>query len=174
MMAYAFSTAPLHTLLMHASVVTNGGSACLFLGKSGTGKSTHTRLWLRQIPGTRLLNDDNPVIRLLPDGTVRAYGSPWSGKTPCYVSEDYPVAGIVRLEQAPENRITPLTGVRAFAALLPSCSCLRQDAAIYKGIVESVTELAQRCPVHHLQCLPNEEAARMSFNSLNPRNPMHS
>ena len=44
---------------LHASVVTNGGRAFLFMGKSGTGKSTHSKMWLENVAGTELLNDDN-------------------------------------------------------------------------------------------------------------------
>ena len=90
MLLYAFSSACKGVLEMHSSVVVNGGRGYLFLGKSGTGKSTHSSLWLKHIPGTMLLNDDNPILRLMPDGTARVFGSPWSGKTPCYKNLDFP------------------------------------------------------------------------------------
>ena len=82
MLQYAFRTAGMNTLEMHASVIENGGKGYLFLAKSGTGKSTHSKMWLRNIPDSHLLNDDNPIVRVLEDGSVRVYGSPWSGKTP--------------------------------------------------------------------------------------------
>ena len=83
-------------LSIHASAVVSDGKAYLFLGKSGTGKSTHARLWLKNIPGSHLLNDDNPAVRLI-DGSPVAFGTPWSGKTPCYRDESAPVGGFVRL-----------------------------------------------------------------------------
>ena len=86
MLLFAFASARNGVLEMHSSVVISGGKGYLFLGKSGTGKSTHSSLWLKHIPGTELLNDDNPILRLMPDGSARVYGSPWSGKTPCYRS----------------------------------------------------------------------------------------
>ena len=94
----------------------------MFLGHSGTGKSTHSSLWLKYIQGTALVNDDNPVVRVLEDGEVRVYGSPWSGKTPCYRNVSYPVGAIVKLDQAPYNEIQPLKGIRAYAAVVPSIS----------------------------------------------------
>ena len=115
MLLYAFATAGLGVLEMHASVVISGGKGYLFLGKSGTGKSTHSRLWLQHIPGTQLLNDDNPILRLMPDGTARVFGSPWSGKTPCYKALDVPVGAVVRQDQAPHNRICKLAPVQAYA-----------------------------------------------------------
>src|SRR5690606_6265 len=72
-------------ILIHASVIAHRGKQGLaFLGKSGTGKSTHSRLWLQHVPETELLNDDNPAIRIEDNGKVFIYGTPWSGKTPCY------------------------------------------------------------------------------------------
>ena len=81
MITYAFSAAYHRTLLMHASVTMADGKGYLFLGKSGTGKSTHSGLWLRHIPNTELLNDDNPAVRIDDEGRALVYGTPWSGKT---------------------------------------------------------------------------------------------
>lgn len=162
MMLYAFNAARHHTLLMHASVIAHEGKGYLFLGKSGTGKSTHTGLWLKHIPGCHLLNDDNPVVHIdNTDKQATVYGSPWSGKTPCYRNESMPVGAFVRLEQAPQNEIEREIKIRAFAALLPSCSCLKQDKDIYSGIVSTVTSLALLAPVFHLKCLPDQEAVEI-------------
>lgn len=167
MMIYTFATAERGTLMVHASVIRYEGHGYLFLGKSGTGKSTHTRLWLKYIEGSRLLNDDNPVVAFDPKtGEATVYGTPWSGKTPRYLNESVPVGAFVRLEQAPANAISRLTATRAFAALLPSCSCLKQDASIYKGIIDTVTRIATRIPVCHLRCLPDEAAARLSMQTV--------
>ncbi|MDR0977237.1 MAG: hypothetical protein LBL78_05750, partial [Prevotellaceae bacterium] len=160
MMLYSFTSAPLHTLMMHASVVACEGRGYLFLGKSGTGKSTHSRLWLDNIAGSELLNDDNPVVRIDPQAnTVTVYGSPWSGKTPCYRNLSYPVGAFVSLEQAPENEITRRTAAYALADLLPSCSCLREEPQIYHGVMESAKHLAAHIPTYHLRCLPDAAAA---------------
>ena len=101
----AYSQAVLYwdAVSIHASAVFCENQAFLFMGKSGTGKSTHSALWLKYIPGTELLNDDNPTLRIV-NGRVYAYGTPWSGKTPCYKPLSYPVGGMVRLKQAPANR----------------------------------------------------------------------
>jgi hypothetical protein len=77
MMMYTFVTSDKLTALFHSSVVSHQGKAYMFLGKSGTGKSTHSQLWLKYIDGTELVNDDNPVVRII-DGEARVYGSPWS------------------------------------------------------------------------------------------------
>lgn len=81
MIAFIYSSAFRDTVLLHASCVAVGSEGCAFIGPSGVGKSTHSRLWLEHIPDSRLLNDDQPVLRRMPDGSMRIYGSPWSGKT---------------------------------------------------------------------------------------------
>ena len=165
MLLYAFATAPMGMLLTHASAVVYEGKSYLFLGKSGTGKSTHSRLWLHHIPGCYLLNDDNPLVQV-EDGVLTAFGSPWSGKTPCYRQESHPLGGFVRLEQAPVNEIRQLTGVEALAALLPSCSLLRPDDVVLKGVMATLSQLIRQVPVYHLRCLPDEAAARLSHQVL--------
>lgn len=150
---------------IHASCVNLGGKSYLFLGKSGTGKSTHARQWMEAFSGCSLLNDDNPVLRLAGDG-VAAYGSPWSGKTPCYKNECYPVAGIARLQQAVTNRFTPLADTESFAALLPSCSAIRQDACLQDPLYRTLICLSERVPVGLLECRPDAEAAQLCFEGL--------
>ena len=156
MVLYALATADRQTALFHAAVVSYEGKGYMFLGPSGTGKSTHAGLWLRYIEGTALVNDDNPVVR---DGVV--YGSPWSGKTPCYRNVHYPLGGIVVLSQAPYNRIQRLSGLHAYAALVASISGKRWDARIADGLHLTENALASTVPVWHLECLPDEEAARV-------------
>ena len=156
MVLYALATADRQTALFHAAVVSYEGKGYMFLGPSGTGKSTHAGLWLRYIAGTALVNDDNPVVR---DSVV--YGSPWSGKTPCYRNVHYPLGGIVVLSQAPYNRIQRLSGLHAYAALVASISGKRWDARIADGLHQTENALASTVPVWHLECLPDEEAARV-------------
>ena len=156
MVLFAMATADKQTALFHAAVVSHAGKAYLFLGKSGTGKSTHARLWLEHIEGAELVNDDNPVVR---DTVV--YGSPWSGKTPCYRNVSYPLGGIVLLSQAPYNKIRRLGGIEAYAALVASISGQRWDGRIADGLHQTENALATNVPVWHLECLPDEEAARV-------------
>lgn len=150
---------------IHASAVYREGKACLFLGKSGTGKSTHAALWLKYIPGSNLLNDDNPILRIQ-DGQVVAYGTPWSGKTPCYRNLSFPVDGMVRLRQAQTNRFTPCRGTEAFIQLLPGCSVIRQDRRLYEALCDTLVKIAGMVPVGRLDCQPDEEAARLCSQEI--------
>lgn len=157
---FAQAILPHGAISVHASVVVNDGKGFLFMGKSGTGKSTHSGLWLKHIDGSWLLNDDNPMLRLT-EGGVRVYGSPWSGKTHCYRNESAPVAGIVRLKQAPRNRFRVCEDIAAFSAVLPGCSVLRQDMRLHEALCETLAELTERTLVGELECLPDREAAEV-------------
>ncbi|MBO6031261.1 MAG: hypothetical protein J6V97_07055 [Prevotella sp.] len=161
MVMYALSTAHQQTALFHSSVVSHQGKAYMFLGVSGTGKSTHSSLWLKHIEGTELMNDDNPVVRILDDGSIRVYGSPWSGKTPCYRNVSYPLGAIVNLSQAPENRIRRLKPIEAYAALMMSISGMRWNKQLAEGLHETENLIVSHANIWHLECLPNEEAARV-------------
>lgn len=157
---FAQAILPHGAISVHASVVVNDGKGFLFMGKSGTGKSTHSGLWLKHIEGSWLLNDDNPMLRLT-EGGVRVYGSPWSGKTHCYRNESAPVAGIVRLKQAPRNRFRVCEDIAAFSAVLPGCSVLRQDVRLHEAMCETLAALTELTLVGELECLPDREAAEV-------------
>ena len=160
MVLYALSTAAQATVLFHAAIVSYQDKGYMFLGKSGTGKSTHARLWLKHIEGTALVNDDNPVVRIEGEQTI-VYGSPWSGKTPCYRNVSYPLGGIVLLSQAPYNKIQRLSGIQAYVALVESISGKRWDKHIADGLHHTENALAMQVPMWHLECLPDEAAAKL-------------
>jgi hypothetical protein len=166
MLLFTFASAPMGALEMHSSVVVNGGKGYLFLGKSGTGKSTHSSLWLKHIPGSWLLNDDNPVLRLMPGGEVRVFGSPWSGKTPCYKALSVPAGAVVRLSQAPYNKIERLTGVKAYASLMASASSFRPFSELANHWHNTLEAMTGIVPCYHLECLPDEAAAQLCYNTV--------
>lgn len=166
MIAFAFAGAQHGVLLMHASVPMKDGKAYLFQGKSGTGKSTHCRLWLNHIDDTDLLNDDNPALRLDDSGAVYVYGTPWSGKTPCYKNLRKQAGGFLRLHQAPHNKIRQYSKIEAFASILSSCSTMIWDKLSYTAICDTVNGIADRIPAFELKCLPDREAAELSHAHL--------
>jgi len=165
MIMYALATAGNDTLVLHAVVVSCEGKGYIFLGPCRTGKSTHARLWLLHVEGTKLVNDDFPVVR---DGVV--YGSPWSPITPCYRNVSYPIGGIVSLSQAPYNRIHRISGIEAYLNLY---ECVRRNlwySFIAKDIEDSLHQtmnrLASTVPMWHLECLPDEAAARLCHDTI--------
>ena len=166
MLMFAFSTERKNTLMMHSSVVAKDGKGYLFLGKSGTGKSTHSQLWINHVGGCELVNDDNPVLRIEENGEARVYGSPWSGKTPCYRNLDYPVGAIVDLHQAKENKIRKLSIAEAYATLYVSSSGIRFLRELADGIHATTEKMVCTVPFYSLDCLPNAEAAFLCYNTV--------
>ena len=165
-LGYGLLTLPYGTLAIHSSCIIYNNKAVMFLGESGTGKSTHTRLWRENIDGAFLLNDDSPMVRV-EDGKVWVYGSPWSGKTPCYRNERYELQACVRLSQAPHNRIRKLPLLQAYASLHPSCAPeFAYDDGLYDDVSRTLGQMLSVVPVYHLECLPDADAARLSCQTV--------
>jgi len=158
---------------VHSSAIIYRDRAVLFLGDSGTGKSTHTRLWLNSISGCKLLNDDSPLIQpeeADPSAPLFAYGSPWSGKGRCYLNARYPVAAFVRLVQAPENGLTKLGTLASFCALYPSFPpAFMHDLHYFnEQITGFISGILINVPVYQLRCLPDQSAAELVKETLFP------
>lgn len=165
MIVYAFAGSFQQTLLIHASTILNNGYGYSFIAKSGTGKSTHTQLWIKHISGSELMNDDNPIVRVIGDQAF-IYGSPWSGKTPCYRQIKAPLGAITRIDRAPKNSIEKLSPIEAFASLLPSCSNMKWDKDIFHGICNTVTRVIELTNCYTLHCLPDQEAAEICHKEI--------
>lgn len=166
MLAFAFAGASRSVLLIHASLVRHRGWGYPFIAKSGTGKSTQVSSWLRYIPDCDLMNDDNPILRILDDGKPYIFGSPWSGKTPCYRNVMAPLGAVTRIDRADKNWVERLNPVEAFTSFLPSCSSMKWDIDIYRKICDTVTQVVETVPIYTLHCLPDKEAAMVCNRAI--------
>ena len=164
--AFNLFAIPCNMFAIHSSVIVYDNKANLFLGESGTGKSTHTRLWLKNFPQAQLLNDDSPIVAV-ENGRFMAYGSPWSGKTHCYHNAGFPINAFVRLKQAPQNTIARLNRIQSFIALQPSCPPAMSKDSFYSEKIIGILDLAIRqIPVYGLSCLPDDDAAILANSTL--------
>lgn len=166
MIAFSILTSRKKMLKVHASVTELNGRALIFMGVSGTGKSTHSRLWRQYVSGAKLLNDDEPIVRLMPDGGVRVYGCPWSGSTPCYRAESAEVVAFVHLYQAPENKLSKLSGRASFDSLYSSTAFMLSDAKNQFDSFNTVADVLEKVPIYRLDCRPDEEAVRLTQTLL--------
>lgn len=165
MLIFAFAGSRHQTLLLHASLVRQNGYGYAFIAKSGTGKSTQVSMWLRYLPGCDLMNDDNPILRIV-DGTPYIYGGPWSGKTPCYRNVKAKLGAITRIDRAEKNYVEKLPPIEAFASLLPSCSSMKWDKEIFNNICDIITHIVELADIYTLHCLPNKEAAEVCNRAI--------
>lgn len=170
MLSYAFSSAYYGTLLIHASVVRHDGLSYAFTAKSGTGKSTQVANWLRNISNCDLINDDNPIIRIERDDTGKPqailYGSPWSGKTPCYRNVKTPLAAIVMIKRDNHNEMLPQLPLKAFTTVLSACSAMKWDTELYSRVCRTCSLFVENIQVTELHCLPDAQSAITACNYL--------
>ncbi len=152
-------------MLLHSSAVMVDGKAYLFSAPSGTGKSTHTQLWLRAFGDrAKILNDDKPALRL-EEGVWYAYGTPWSGKYDYSVNTKVPLAGICMLERGDGNKIAPYGGAKAVHDILAQTVRSADPAAMTK-LLELLDKLVTTVPVWKLECNMDPEAAWVSYRAM--------
>lgn len=152
-------------MMLHASAVVMDGYAYLFSAPCGTGKSTHTNIWLKIFDGQAyMLNDDKPALRR-EDGVWYAYGTPWSGKHDISTNVRVPVAGICFLHQAKDNSIKPLTGPKTIVSLLEQTG-RPADARLRIKLMELLDQLINEIPIWQMGCNMNPEAAVMSYQAM--------
>lgn len=152
-------------MMLHSSCVVMDDRAYLFTAPCGTGKSTHTSLWLKQF-GDRafILNDDKPALRL-ENGIWYAYGTPWSGKHDISRNVRVPVGGIAVIERGECNEVVPYSGREAIHFLLTQI--VRPKSADYRIILlETLDKLLNNVPVWKLKCNMDLDAALVSYQAM--------
>lgn len=155
-------------LMLHSSAVIMDGRAYLFSAPSGTGKSTHTQLWL-DVFGDRatILNDDKPAIRRI-DGVWYAYGTPWSGKYDMSINTRVPLGGICVLRRGEVNKIEPYCGYSAIKDVFEQTP-RNANADYVTKLLELLDRLLCEVPVWRMECNTDPEAARMAYAAMSGR-----
>ena len=166
--ALAERFAPLDRIVFHSCVVEYTGRAYAFAAPSGTGKSTHARLWTRYLgkAGARVLNGDKPFVHVPPQGGAVVYGSPWTGKEGWGYNGSAPLAGICILHQAPECSIEHLAPADAVEFIMRQCYVPRDSPMGALAVLTCVDRLLARVPVWSMGCDISEDAVSTSFEAL--------
>lgn len=168
MLSFIYSASFHNTVLIHSSCIKYNNCGVAFLGHSGVGKSTHSRLWLENIEGASLLNDDQPAVRMI-EGIPYLYGTPWSGKTHCYKRDKVRLVSLFLMEQAAENEIIPLSPMDGFRKLLASCSMMQEERTTFNCIVQTLIAIAESTQISLLRNRPEREAAEMARTYMSYR-----
>lgn len=152
-------------LLFHGSAVAVDGEGYLFTAHSGTGKSTHTRLW-QQAFGDRavIVNDDKPFLELRQD-SIWLHGSPWSGKHGLDANVCVPLKGLCILERGKENNIHPVTGEEALPMLQKQAyhPLAAEKESQFLTLTKRLSCLA---PLWKLSCTKDPEAAQVAYKTM--------
>lgn len=154
-----------NVFLFHACVLEVDGWAYAFTAKSGVGKSTHCSLWLKNVPGARVLNGDKPLIRLEEDGSVTVHGTPWNGKENWGTRISAPLAAVCFIERGEQNSIEQASEPDVINRLIHqlylrgSRQTVAKQLALMDGLVRAV-------PYYVLHCNISDEAAQLSWNTM--------
>ena len=153
------------TLVFHGSVIAVDGEGYLFTAKSGTGKSTHTRLW-REMLGDRavMVNDDKPFLRATSDG-ISVCGSPWNGKHGLGNNVEVPLKAICILERGQQNEIHEISAKEAVVMLLQQSNRPKQPQLMLK-YMELLEGIAGKTAFYRLKCNMDPEAAQVSYCAM--------
>lgn len=154
-------------ILLHSSCVVVDGYAYAFAADSGTGKSTHTQLWLKHF-GDRayILNDDKPAIRII-NGRVYACGTPWSGKYDYSTPKIVPLAGICFLERSEENWIKKAETVNAVYKIF-SQTVRRLGPNAMEKLFDVLENIFSKVNLWDLGCNISDDAVLTSYNAMKP------
>lgn len=154
----------LNRILLHSSVLSYNGNAYGFLGRSGTGKSTHTRLWFTYVKGVDIVNGDKPILEYK-DGEFWAHGTPWMGKEGWGKNTSAPLKGLCFLEQAKENSIEKITKAQAVSRIFTQVF-LPEDELMVEKTLEWIDRLVETVPMYVLKCTISQDAVRCSYEAL--------
>lgn len=154
-----------NTFLFHGSVVSVDNEAYLFTAKSGTGKSTHTRLW-RELFKDRavMVNDDKPLIKITDDSIV-VYGTPYNGKHRIGNNISVPLKAVCILERAEENNIHSINGQEAYALLLQQVYRPTEGEKLLKTL-SLIDLLIKKVKLYKLGCNMDISAAELAYNEM--------
>ncbi len=154
----------LNRMLLHGAVLEYNGKGYAFLGRSGTGKSTHTRLWKKYLSTPTMINGDKPILEHTEKEFI-AHGTPWNGKEAWGTKSSAPLCGLCFLEQAKENSIRRLTPSEV-SALLFNQILLPHDEENAVATLDLADQLIAKTPAYLLKCDISEEAVKTSFEAL--------
>lgn len=153
--------------LLHCSAVAVDGKAYLFTAPSGTGKSTHTRLWREYFGKDAIMvNDDKPLIQVREDG-VYVCGTPWSGKHCLDTNIKVPIQGICVLRQGAENQIQRIGPADAYAELYRQAYRPKDRQKVLKTL-SLLKVLAENIPMYRMACNISREAVEVSYGAMKP------
>lgn len=163
---FLFNLLKFNGMMLHASAVELNGKAYLFSAPSGTGKSTHTRLW-QSVFGEKahVFNDDKPALRCV-DGVWFAYGTPWCGKDGININMKAPVAGICFLKQGQSNQIRRLNHKEAVQKIIGQTMRRFKLMENLDLMLSYVDSLVRTIPIFELENKPETEAVELSYGTM--------
>lgn len=153
------------TVLFHGSVIAVDGIGYLFTAKSGTGKSTHARLW-RELFGERavMVNDDKPLIKVSENG-IMVYGTPWDGKHRLSTNISVPLKAVCVLERSEGNHIEKVTADSVYNMLVQQVYRPQNQQKLLKTL-QLIDVLSENVGLYRLGCNMDISAAETAYKAM--------
>ena len=154
-----------NTILFHASSIRYNDNAYLFTAKSGTGKSTHTRL-LKELLKDKItyINDDKPFIRYEND-EFYVYGNPWQGKHDLGENLSCKLKAIVKITRSDDNFVKKLDTISALNLLLEQAYSYNDETSV-NNLLELINKMFNKIEFYELYCNMDISAAETSYNKI--------
>ncbi|MGN1032222.1 MAG: hypothetical protein ACI4PU_02060 [Intestinibacter sp.] len=151
--------------ILHSSAVAVDGNAYLFSAHSGTGKSTHTSLWLDHFKDRAvIINDDKPCIREV-DGELYVYGTPWSGKHDMSINDKFKLKAITFICRSDKNWIRETSRAEAISLFLTQTYKPR-DKKHMDLLLNMINKIFNKIKIYKMGCNISEEAAKLSYETM--------
>ena len=160
----ASETAKYGINLMHGAVIAKGNNAYMFTAPSGTGKTTHIKLWLKNIEGSYVINGDKPLLKI-DDEFIKVYGTPWCGKENLCTNTSALLKAVVILKRSKDNSIREIKPEDAAVSLIQQTYRPYQKDAAY-AVIKNIEKLSKNVRFFELECNMEDEAALCSYNML--------
>ena len=150
--------------LIHGASVGIDNKGFLFLADSGTGKSTHIKLWLDNISSAYVINGDKPLL-IFNDDDIYVCGTPWCGKEGLSNKLNVPLRGIVLLNRGLDNSIDVIDPSLCFESILRQIY-IPKDRDKLNRTIEFIKDLSYRVPLYNMFCNMDKSAAYMAYRSI--------
>jgi hypothetical protein len=141
-------------VVLHASGLTIDGRAFLFLGRSGAGKTTLSRLFLSR-QDRCVLSDDRMIACKSADGFT-AWGTPWPGDLGVAVNQSAPLKGIFFLHKSDASQVRAISARQALDQLLAVVSIPWYDRKLVATGLQLCEQLLAQVPLYELHFRPDE------------------
>lgn len=152
-------------MILHASVIEAQGRGIAFFARSGVGKTTHTRNWIKNyFPKVDIVNGDKPIVRFF-DDVPYAYGTPWAGKEGVYRLTRAELKDLCLIERAPVNEVLPLSKEEALNLLMVQIF-LPPDPEATIATLDMLEKLLERCNLWRIRCTPERESAILAYETI--------
>ncbi len=165
-LCYLFCTrvSYIQMIQLHSSLIDYKGKGILFLGPSGIGKTTQAELW-NKYRDALIINGDIVFVQETEENFL-GWGTPWHGSSPYCENTSVPVHAMIVLKQESENSIRELTGFEKVTAVSNNVFYPQWLENGMELCLETLDHLLSAIPVYELSCRPDEEAVRLTEETL--------